>query len=91
MEIKLYSTLGHQTTLKQLTKDGKPSNVYILKTDVPTKDLRISKKDFVYIYVDCPGGPRIEVNKTIRHTDLPIVEEIRYNNNIDKFIIRFKQ
>lgn len=91
MEIKLRSTSGHQTVLKQLTRNGEPTNVYLLNLDVPTKDIRISKKNNEYIYIDCPGGPRITVGKTIKNTNLSVVSEIRYNSNNDKFIIFFKR
>ena len=90
MEIKLKSTSGNQTMLRQLTRNGQLSNVYLLQTDVPSKELRISKKNFKVIYLDCPGGPRIAIGKTIKSTKLPVVAEIIYNNNIDKYIIIFK-
>lgn len=90
MEIRLHSTSGNKTVLTQLTKNGEPSNVYLLKTDVPTKELRVSKKNFDVLYVDCPGGPRIAVGKTIKHTKLPVVVEIKHNPTIDKYLIIFK-
>ena len=90
MEIRLHSTSGNKTVLTQLIKNGEPSNVYLLKTDVPTKELRVSKKNFDVLYVDCPGGPRIAVGKIIKYTKLPVVVEIKHNPTIDKYLIIFK-
>ena len=42
-------------------------------------------------HIDPPGGPRITVGKTIKNTDLPIIERIEYNKQSKKYIITFKQ
>ena len=97
MDVKLASTSGHQNSLKQLNrKDGSPSNLYILKTD-NTDKVRVGYfnnefgKSNKISHIDPPGGPRITVGKTIKNTNLSIVECIEFNKMVGKYIITFKQ
>ena len=96
MEIRLVSTLENQNLLKQLTrKDGKPSYTYVLITNNPDK-IRVSytKDKFekhTIAYIDAPGGPRITVGKIIKNTELPVIERIEYNKQINKYIITFEK
>lgn len=97
MEIKLVSTLGNQNLLRLLTrKDGKPSYTYILITNNPDK-IRVGyfkdglEKSTIISHIDAPGGPRITVGKTIKNTDLPVIERIEYNKQSKKYIITFSR
>lgn len=42
-------------------------------------------------HIDPPGGPRITVGKTIKNTNLSIVEHIEFNKAVGKYIITFKE
>jgi hypothetical protein len=81
-------------SLKRLKRrDGRYSNVYLLNTDAPNK-IRIGyyKTEYLKIrHIDAPGGPRITIGKTIRDTNLPIVENIEFNKIIGKYVITFKE
>ena len=95
MDVKLVSTSGHQNLLKQLTKNGQLTNVYLLKTDKPEK-IRVGYcKDcdnYVISHIDPPGGPRIAVGKIIKRVNLPKVDYIvcikgkTHNQYLIKFV-----
>ena len=95
MDVKLVSTSGHQNLLKQLTKNGQLTNVYLLKTDKPEK-IRVGyykdRDGYIISHIDPPGGPRITVGKIIRDVDLPSVDYIvcikgkTHNQYLIKFV-----
>ena len=46
---------------------------------------------YIISHIDPPGGPRITVGKTIKNTNLSIVECIEFNKMVGKYIITFKE
>lgn len=94
MDVKLVSTSGHQNLLKQLTKNGQLTNVYLLKTDKPEK-IRVGyykdRDGYIISHIDPPGGPRITVSKIIKNTNLPVVKCIEFNKIVSKYIIIFEE
>ena len=88
--IKLNSISNHDNYLKQLTKkDGTKSDTYMLVTDVPASELRLSKDLSTIKWLDAPGGPRITVGKSIKGTDSEKVKYIDYIKNRG-YIITFE-
>lgn len=80
--IYLTSLAGHKNALKQLKRvDEKPSSSYLLISDINDFVFKVSKDktSFKILFIDPPGGPRIEIEKPIKHLhELGIVETIDF-------------